>query len=85
MESSTWSCGCDKGCETDEHLKVFRSIKCHVDNLVITNDEIIDTPDVASISSFDKNVMDKSSYWLPLTLLLANISLMLFIVIAIIF
>lgn len=64
-------------------MNVWNLIKCPADDLVIKYDEIVDTPDIPSINSFDKNVIDKSSNWLPFTVLLAIICLILLVVITI--
>ena len=58
-----------------EYLKDFTCKKSFVDNLVVTCDEIVDTPDIKSVN--------KKGYFLPYTIFLAIICLVLPIFIAI--
>ena len=46
---NTYAYKCDKDCEIKEYLKNYTFVKSIIDDLVITCDEILDTPDTMSI------------------------------------
>ena len=51
---STCACKCDKHCNIDEYLENCHFAKSITDDLVITCDEIIDTPEPVLVNSNDK-------------------------------
>ena len=46
---SKCACECDKNCETGAYLKEWRCTRSLFDDLVVTSDEIVDTPVTTSI------------------------------------
>ena len=63
---SIWACECDKYCDICEYLEDCTSIKSLVNDLVVTFDEIADTPET---TWFNRN--DKTNFWLIAVVLLA--------------
>ena len=48
--SSTYPCKCDKHCDIVKYLKAFTCMKSLVDDVVVTYDEIVDTPETTLIN-----------------------------------
>ena len=65
-------------CDMGEYFKDSTCMKSFADDLVVTCDEILDTPDTTSI-----NPNDKTNYWLITTVLLAVTWLLLLAVIVV--
>ena len=53
---STCACMCHKDCEIGKYFKDCKCMKCLVDNIVVTCDEVVDTPfTIAIIKYYIKN------------------------------
>ena len=69
---STCACMCHKDCEIGKYFKDCKCRKCLVDNIVVTCDEVVDTPESAVI-----NLNDGTDYWFIAVVLLPVVSLLL--------
>lgn len=77
---SICACECNKNCKIGKCFKDCVCRKSLVDDLVITCNQIVDTPETTPIESVNKN-----GYYHPFTIYLAIICLMLLIFTAIAF
>ena len=76
LNPSACACKCDKDCEIGQYLKDCECMKSIFDDLVVTCDEIINTPETISIS-----LSGGINYWLIAVVLLAIACLLLLVVV----
>ena len=74
------TCDCGKDCDTSEYLQNCTCMKSLADDLVVTRNEIVDTPETTSISP-----SDKINCWLISVVLLAIVCLLLLEVIVVMY